>query len=148
LLERGKQAAPQRLFAIPPCRRGVGRFQDPLRLRPVARPSDGERAQSEGLDIGRRVGAIAFRQRIAQGGEPGGTAYLCCDLLQQLARQRDDVAHAACRTSGSVSPCLAATSVARFMKSWRISSLVRCLMCHLRKISLFFDFEPPKKDGR
>ena len=40
------------------------------------------------------------------------------------------------------------TSVARFMKSWRISSLVRCLMFHLRKISLFFDFEPPKKEGR
>ena len=39
--------------------------------------------------------------------------------------------HAACRTSGKVRPYLAATSVARLMKSSRISSLVRCLMLPL-----------------
>src|SRR6185312_8807955 len=69
-------------------------------------------------------------------------------MSAQDARGPYEEDHAACLTSGRVRPYLAATSVARLMKSSRISSLVRCLIFHLRKISLFFDFEPPKNFGR
>ena len=114
----------------------------------VARLPQKERAQAQRPGVGIGVGAIAVGQGFAQGGEPGRRAQLGLHLVEHDLRQDDDLAHAACRTSGKVRPYLVVTSVARFMKSWRISSLVRCLMFHLRKISLFFDFDPPKNDGR
>src|SRR5689334_20681084 len=91
-----------------------------------------------GIDL--RIGLISRCRRFSEFGEPRRSPH--------LGVQSTEKDHAAAAAFGRERPYLPATSVARLMKSSRISSLVRCLIFHLRKISLFFDFEPPKNFGR
>ena len=111
------------------------------------RSRDFEGTETDRLGVDASVCKIVVGQFLAEGGKPRCRPNLHAQRVERRARQGDD-AHAACRTSGSVNPYFIVTSVARLMKSSRISSLVRCLIFHLRKISLFLDFEPPKKEGR
>src|SRR6185437_8615765 len=144
----GEVRLAQLFLAIPPRHRPFRRLQDALRLGPIPRPTDRKRAEIERRCIRLCVGAITVRQWLSQSCEPRSCLYFATQRVEDRGRQAHGVAHAACRTSGRLRPYLAATSVARLTKSARISSLVRCLIFHLRKISLFFDFEPPKNFGR